>query len=150
MLSSKMTSVNSVKLPAIYNKIDWSKVSGTVCDYGCGRYTDHIREFLRKKEIGYNGFDPYWYPDGIIEGDIFICSNVLNVIQDEQEMHRVHNVLINSGKPYFITVYEGDCSGMGRVTKVDCYQRNEPLKDYAYNGENIKKKVLTNHVDMIK
>lgn len=145
-----MTSINSVKLPAVYNKIDWSKVSGTVCDYGCGRYTDHIREFLKEKGIEYNGFDPYWAPDGKIEGDIFICSNVLNVIQDEQEMYRIHNLLVNTGKPYFITVYEGDKSGMGRVTKKDCYQRNETLEDYAYEFEKIRKKVLTNNVDMIE
>ena len=62
--SSANTSINSTKLPAIYNKIDWKKVRNNwyethdemswpfVLDYGCGRYTEHINEFLMLNSIG--------------------------------------------------------------------------------------------------
>lgn len=38
--SSKNTSINSKRLPAVYNKIKWSSFSGqTVLDIGAGKYT---------------------------------------------------------------------------------------------------------------
>lgn len=60
--TSKNTSVNSWRLPAVYNKVDWDRLKqayslSTDCplvyDYGCGKYTEHIRDFLEKKGFDY-------------------------------------------------------------------------------------------------
>ena len=54
--TSKNTSVNKAKLPAIYNKLNWEvinatnkayAVDNTVIDYGCGKHTNHIINFLK-------------------------------------------------------------------------------------------------------
>ena len=42
--TSKATSINRSKLPAVYNKAIFS--APFVFDYGCGKYTDHIRQHL--------------------------------------------------------------------------------------------------------
>ena len=62
------------------------------------------------------------------------------------------------GQAIFVTVYEGNKSGIGKITKEDCYQRNEPLSDYlkyfnavfCTNDFVIKKGVITNHPEYIK
>ena len=72
VITSKNTSINSSKLPAVYNKIDWDALMfqwykehnglnplGIVLDYGCGRYTQHIQDFVNSKGFYYIGYDPY-------------------------------------------------------------------------------------------
>ena len=39
--TSATTSINSTKLPAVYGKLPFKPVA--LLDYGCGKYTDHIR-----------------------------------------------------------------------------------------------------------
>lgn len=41
-ITSKNTSINSTKLPAIYNKIDFSKFRNgfNILDYGCGKFNN--------------------------------------------------------------------------------------------------------------
>ena len=59
VITSKNTSINSSKLPAVYNKINWEELwvewvtqnnglnpIGIILDYGCGRYTQHIQDFV--------------------------------------------------------------------------------------------------------
>ena len=42
--TSKNTSINTSKLPAIYKKIDWEQFRGQrVFDYGCGKMSVIIR-----------------------------------------------------------------------------------------------------------
>ena len=46
--------------------------------------------------------------------------------------------------PFFITVYEGDKSWVGRETKKDCYQRNETIDAYILTYlDKIKHGVIT-------
>ena len=59
--TSANTSINTKKLPAIYNKIDWNKLIGkTVFDFGCGKQEtiNLIRDFLEKYDIDYIPYDP--------------------------------------------------------------------------------------------
>ena len=47
--SSKNTSVNTKQLPAVYSKINWDKLPKhmlSVLDYGCGRDTTYLQEWL--------------------------------------------------------------------------------------------------------
>ena len=167
-ISSKNTSINSKKLPAIYNRLNWdalrehwakitkSNRTPVVLDFGCGRYTDHIEHFLATKGFIYKGYDPFWqsakenYEALSSEAYIVICSNVLNVIvnketiKDIQKYIRDFSFLALLGKNlvkepsfYFLTVYEGDKSGIGRMTKPDCFQRNETLDNYIFRYEDV-------------
>ena len=98
--TSKNTSVNKAKLPAIYNKLNWELIKETdkiyfvndwVIDYGCGKYVDHIKSFLINKGFYFMGYDLYNQPmdknQEIIETlesstpiGVIICSNLLTSI----------------------------------------------------------------------
>lgn len=143
-----------------------------IVDWGCGKETSHIEKYiyerLPKDKAKYLGYDPYWKTqsendsiDSIIgcafrnRVDIgcFICSNVLNVIKQDKTvidlkyMFQFYHKYLNT--PYFITVYEGDRSCVGKETKPDCWQRNQPLHFYCnltvngvFDKETIKNKVI--------
>ena len=159
--TSKNTSVNTTKLPAVYSKVCWDKLplSAWVLDWGCGKDTTLIKERLNKYGFGYIGFDPNWLSDkdnkiaesclGIAH--VFICSNVLNVIDDDNVIKDICSKAVKH-KYFFITVYEGDKSGVGKRSKEDCYQRNEKIKSYMKFFKNVyvKNGVLTNAPEMIK
>lgn len=167
-ITSKNTSINSKRLPAIYNRLDWNTLrehwakitkfyrTPVVLDFGCGRYTDHIEHFLATKGFIYKGYDPFWKTDKdnhealTCEPYIVICSNVLNVIFDKETTNNVQQYirdfsffvplgknLVKEPSFYYITAYEGDRSCIGRVTKPDCFQRNEPLRNYIYRCEDV-------------
>lgn len=171
-ITSKNTSVNSKKFPAIYNRLDWGKLmrewacktrfesTPVVLDIGCGRYTDQIEHFLATKGFIYKGYDPYWKSEEENEKSlslkpfIVICSNVLNVIKDKEVYHNIQSLVRSfhyrdkfyreHPSLFFITVYEGDRSYVGQITKKDCYQRNLPLNEYLYNvNDVIYKRTLT-------
>ena len=46
-----------------------------------------------------------------------ICSNVFNVIKETSIIYDLHDLITSFKVPYFITVYEGDKSWIGRETK---------------------------------
>ena len=142
--TSKETSINSVKLPAVYRKAELK--SAIVLDYGCGRYIDHIREALAGKT--YLPFDPFNQPENInsASADVVrdamnrqepvdvVCSNVLNVIDDDGTIRRIvdriESIIERTGGTAYFTVYEGNRSGEGRKTGADQYQRNATLRSY--------------------
>ena len=168
-LTSKNTSVNSTKLPAIFKKIDWeflkfvykkeqNKDHFVVFDIGCGAYTEHIGHWLSQREVGYYAYDPYWYGHTqemlmrnyrsflLREGNqgIIICSNTLNVICPWPEVLRTKALLYEFKAPWFVSVYEGNKSGIGGISKDDCWQWNRRLKEYATIPHEITRKgVLT-------
>lgn len=153
--TSKNTSVNSCRLPAVYNKVDWDRLKqayslSTDCplvyDYGCGKYTEHIKEFLEGKGFSYVGYDKYWNPDAKLSyfPNVVICSNVLNVIDDPIVINEIQIIIRMYHVPFFITVWEGDKSGIGKQSKRDCWQANKSLEDYIYRHDDaIKNQVLT-------
>ena len=144
--TSAATSINSKKLPAVYGKFDFPAGS-VVLDYGCGRYTDHIRAAL--PGVDYLPVDPYNQPDAVNSNSLarlylltllnrcpvtVVCSNVLNVVDSDDTVRAIVNKLLSiaadtRGRAIF-TVYEGDRSGAGRETGPDAWQRNEKLRDY--------------------
>ena len=169
-ITSKNTSINVKKLPDVYKKIDWDALMsqwykehnglnplGIVLDYGCGRYTQHIQDFVNSKGFYYIGYDPYWNKiDFMLEieqiskingGGVvaIICSNVLNVIPSWMGVKRVDALLKSlafglAKKRIFTTVYEGDKSCVGRETKKDCWQWNRPTKSYLFSSQQIVRK----------
>ena len=156
--TSANTSINSTKLPTIYNKINWHQAiltNETIMDYGCGKF-NNAKDFVEGmgfKWLGYDKFNRSYgenikFVDYLLgrAADIMVCSNVLNVIDNEEEIARIARIICNYSNHYFVTVYEGDKSGKGRVTKNDCYQRNESIKEYLKYFPNavVYKGVITN------
>jgi hypothetical protein len=146
--TSSATSINRSKLPAVYGRATLSRTTPFVVDYGCGKFTDHIDEHLRRLSKVLYPYDPYnqpdyvnlhtldfirWAMDNRIEVDV-VCSNVLNVIDSDGEVSRIchdlERIATTTGGTAFVTVYEGNRSGVGRQTGRDQYQRNATLRDY--------------------
>lgn len=133
--TSAATSINVNKLPSLYNKVDLPK-GKTIIDYGCGKYTEHIKEKMKENEIEWYGYDPYNQPKEINEetlkhrADVVVCCNVLNVIDDDETVINIVHRLFNLGKEVIVQIYEGDKSGIGRQTGKDTYQRNENTEMY--------------------
>lgn len=143
--TSAATSINRDRLPAVYGRIRL-ETGDHVLDYGCGRYTDHIRAALPTAD--YMPYDPYNQPStvnlattrrvnylrGIHEPVTVVCSNVLNVIDGDAEIRdicrNIAAIVRTTGGKAYITVYEGDRSGNGRQTGPDQYQRNQRLSEY--------------------
>ena len=124
--TSKNTSINKENLPRIYTHINWEKFRGkTVLDYGCGRYTEHIRKLMWLYDIDWYGYDPYWRVEFLNEEalhcnpDIVICSNVFNVLDNYRDVTRIHDYIRYKLHPiyFFYTVFEGDKSKIGKETK---------------------------------
>lgn len=162
--TSKNTSVNTTKLPAVYNKVCWDKLPQNilVLDWGCGRNVDLVSKELIKYGLVHIGYDPNWRSEEantlafacVDENDVFICSNVLNVIDDDEIIKDICK-RASQHRYFFITVYEGDKSGVGKCSKEDCYQRNMKTKSYIQyfptkDNVYVKKGVLTNAPNLIK
>jgi hypothetical protein len=165
--TSKNTSVNTTRVPAVYNKVCWDKLPAgvKVIDWGCGKDTTLTSKMLEQNGLVHVGYDPNWKTE--IENvaamsligvaDAFVCSNVLNVIDDEDIIRDICNKA-SKHRYFFITVYEGDKSGIGKCSKENCYQRNQKTKSYLeyfsddaiHNGLYIKNNVLTNVINLIK
>lgn len=141
--TSKTTSINSKRLPAAFSKINLHQYYRVV-DYGCGRYTDHIRAAM-PDGVEYLPYDPYNQPETVNAATLETCadgrsalvvlSNVLNVIDDWETVAAVcRHALLLSGRfgNVAITVYEGDRSGVGRYTGADSFQRNLTLAEWEW------------------
>lgn len=138
--SSKNTSINSIKLPAIYNKYDFEKGS-TILDYGCGKYVNHIKNKMNDNGCTWYGYDKYNQTDEFNDVaerlmehkdyfDVGICSNVLNVIDNLDVIKDIIRKIKDCCKTAVFFIYEGNRSGEGNISKKDCWQRNEKTIKY--------------------
>lgn len=140
-VTSANTSINKNKLPAVYKRIKLES-GDRLLDYGCGRYIEHIQRHCNGYGAIYYPYDPYNMPTennnltlktlSDTSATIGVMSNVINVIDSDEAIKDAINNAISliDGKLY-ITVYEGDKSGVGKYTKNNCFQRNMKLKDYV-------------------
>lgn len=146
--TSAKTSINSSKLPAIFNMIELKP--GTInLDFGGGKF-DNVAEYLADKDVTNLVYDPYnrssEHNKEIIErvkanggADSATISNVLNVIAEEAARNIVLNNVYRLTKPdatVYITVYEGDSSGNSAETKSG-YQLNRKTADYIEEIEKV-------------
>lgn len=168
-ITSKNTSVNTSKVPYIFNHIDWKAMQVifprmTVIDFGCGRKIDHIAQFIMEqgKDISYIGYDPYWGPITDLKDvtklvnrylnqqilPVFMLSNVLNVIPDLDQMWEIKRYIQQFTVPYFVKIYEGNKSGVGGMSRPDCWQWNQPTKYYLEGDkyEIMKKQIITHRL----
>lgn len=144
--TSAKTSINTTKLPAIYKMINWNKYKGlNVFDFGCGKIetVKLIQDYLDKYNINLVPYDPFNLPEEFnnnnlnlaIYCQVFICSNVLNVIREDNNVQDIIDFVYAMGfgrkrSDFYFKIYEGDGSGVGRLTKKDCWQRNMKTKNY--------------------
>lgn len=139
--TSENTSINSKKLPAIFNMVTFNP--GTVnLDYGGGRF-DNVAEYLKQYDVINLVYDPFnrsaEHNQEVIRiirehggADTATCSNVLNVIKEpEVRLNVLKNIskLVKSGGTVYITVYEGKGNNAEGPTKSG-YQLNRKTADY--------------------
>lgn len=163
--TSANTSINSTKLPSVYSKIDlkaaWYEGMELFADYGCGKF-NNAKDFIQDFGFEWLGYDKFNRTEeentASLErlhyraADLMVCSNVLNVIDNDSVIAEIARYILDHSLCYFVTVYEGDKSGNGRPTKDDCYQRNERIQEYLKHFPNavIRKGVITNAPDLVK
>ena len=145
--TSADTSINTTKLPFLFSHLESligkaEKPNHYILDIGCGKETAHIYEKVKSLGWGYIGYDPYNQTEdeqniarlgmALFPISIATLSNVINVIDDDQAIIEAIRMGISHAISHtaLVTIYEGDRTGVGRVTKRDCYQRNMKRKDY--------------------
>jgi hypothetical protein len=155
MITSKHTAVNKYKVPRLFKIIDkhygWKK-NTTNLDLGGGPWNIATRYLKRKGVINLvdDVFNrPLKYSFAVLsyltahKVDTVTLSNVLNVIKERGDRKTIlYNSLghLKKGGVIYISVYEGNKSGKGKVTKPDCWQENKTLKAYL----SMVKKVFSN------
>lgn len=139
--SSAATSINSTKLPAIYNMVNF-RPGDVVVDFGGGKF-DNAVNYLKDKDVTLLVYDPYnrsaEHNKEVLRilkehggADAAVNSNVLNVIKEPEAREAVlKNIkkITKSGAPIYITVYEGRGDGAEGPTKSG-YQLNRRTADY--------------------
>ena len=145
---SAATSINSKKLPAIYNMVEFHP-GELALDYDGGKF-DNAVNYLKDKDVTLLVYDPYNRTDehnkevlSIIRDnkgvDVAVCSNVLNVIKEpEARINVLQNIkrLVKSGGDVYITVYEGTGNGNEGPTKSG-YQLNRKTVGYMEEVQSI-------------
>ena len=139
-ISSAATSINT--LNGVYKHIEGKYPIGTlIFDYGCGKYNTN-RDFASMCGYSWFGYDPYnrttkenmeninHVKERRNSPDIVMLNNVLNVIDNVNGINQILSDLYynytGDETDVYITIYEGDKSGVGKVTSKG-YQRNEKL-----------------------
>ena len=131
--SSKDTSISVVN--KVYKQYNFRPFT-TVLDYGGGKY-DKNKDYMKQYLVKVSVYDKYNRSEeenrlalSVAHYDYLVCSNVLNVIKEDEVIDEIlkHMLSINADL-YLFTVYEGDKSGSGKVTKKG-YQRNQKLNFY--------------------
>ena len=139
--SSAATSINSAKLPAIYNMVEF-RPGDVVVDFGGGKF-DNAVNYLKDKDVTLLVYDPYnrsaEHNTEVLRilkehggADAAVNSNVLNVIKEPEAREAVlKNIkkITKRGAPIYITVYEGRGDGAEGPTKSG-YQLNRKTGDY--------------------
>lgn len=138
-ITSAATSINSKKVPRLFGLVkDWKPGTHNL-DFGGGRY-DTATTYLAARGVTNHIYDPYNRSQeenraalDCYDYDTCTISNVLCVIKSHKA--RVEALTdtffrVKDGGKIYITVYEGDKSRVGRETKKDCWQNNQPLSTY--------------------
>lgn len=136
--TSKSTSINKNKVPAVFKKINWKRGDFNL-DIGGGKYdtaTEYLKSFGAENRI-YDKFNRSEEENSLAlsktDYDTATISNVLNVIKEEEiwmDLAVLAFDHLKSGGKLYITVYEGDRSSIGRKSKKDCWQNNLIINEY--------------------
>ncbi len=144
--SSKNTSVNSARLPAVFNfavSKGLIKPEFNILDIGGGKF-DNVKEHLYAKYKAKNYiYDKYNrgkdHNSDVLnffsrkKADMAVISNVLNVIMEDDIKREIIKLAIDKTKDnglILIKVYEGNKTSIGHVSKKDCWQENKLSHEY--------------------
>lgn len=140
--TSANTSINSCRVPALFKKVPFKRGQLNL-DIGGGKY-DTAVEYCAKKGVTNLIYDPYnrtkEHNAKVLKvvsrrkADSTTCSNVLNVIKEQEIRRKVIQMCKDfvklQGYCYF-SMYEGTGEGIGTVNrKKNSYQSNRKTKDY--------------------
>jgi hypothetical protein len=132
-ITSANTSLN--QLPCTHKLVAKENFT-TLLDFGCGKY-DTFKNYIQSLGKKYFGYDKYNRSfeenmEAVLfsDPDLITCNNVLNVIEDNAIVDSIVNDLAKFKCKTIICVYEGNKTGEGKVTKNDCYQRNQKAVEY--------------------
>lgn len=135
--SSANTSINSTKLPAIYKLREETLKGKKILDIGGGKY-DTAKIWASENESVVAIYDKFNRSEEenrealSFQGyDISILSNVLNVIQETEIRRDLITLALDKAPVVYVTVYEGNGTGIGAVSKKDCWQENRKTDDYV-------------------
>lgn len=151
-VTSKNTSINGSKLPKVFrlveSKYGWEPAT-TNLDIGGGRY-DNASDFLSNLGVTNLIFDPFnrdvthnnnvMKKVGHKKADTVTLSNVLCVIPEKDIQNQLIQMAYENLKPYgilYLTIYEGDGQGVGRMTGNDQWQEHRKLADYRGQVESV-------------
>lgn len=141
MITSKRTSINK-RVPAIAKFLEKNVskdiLMNGIYDLGCGKYPEYLSNWCSERSIPYIGEDKHQftgvynneYSSAMNKCPCVISSNVLNVLPDYERILYMNDLLsvgVRGGYPswVFITVYEGDKSGVEKYGRFgDSYQAN--------------------------
>jgi hypothetical protein len=136
MNNSAKTSVNQI--PALHKSIDW-KFGQTNLDVGGGKY-ETATEYLNSKGVNNLVYDPYnrtkEHNTSVLNHFIYdsaTIANVLNVISTDEERISTLETASSYVKPggiIYISVYEGNKSGVSSISSIETHQENRKLKTY--------------------
>jgi hypothetical protein len=160
--TSADTSVNRNRLPKVFSAIKSWKADSINLDLGGGKF-DNATEYLYSQYGCTNLiFDRFnrsvdWntqilnYVTQVGGADTLTCANVLNVIAESEirleVIAQAYALLKSDGIAYF-QIYEGNGSGVGSQTKIDCWQNNLKANEYIseletyFNIEKVSNKII--------
>lgn len=140
--TSANTSINKNKLPVLYGKVAFEPNTVNL-DIGGGRF-DNVTDYLSGFGVSNHIYDPYnrsaehnsrvarLTEEG--RSDTVTISNVLNVIDSIEGRNQVLENAVDAVNPngtVYISVYEGDGSGVSKTTGKDQFQLNRKTADYV-------------------
>lgn len=107
-----------------------------VLDYGGGRYDLNV-QYMQARGVKVAVYDKYnrspEHNARVLREarpDYVVCSNVLNVIAEDEVIDDILRHMASFGARTLIAVYEGSRSGVGAETSKG-YQRNARLAEYV-------------------
>lgn len=138
-ITSKNTALNQVA--STFKAFNFDNC--LVLDYGCGKGMskefcentyNNCKVFLYDPFHGFDETNKFFESCSQNTKNIITCNNVLNVLQDDILKSVITHIAMLAD--YYLTdvifkIYEGNKTGNGKITKNDCYQRNEKTEGYV-------------------
>jgi len=145
--SSKNTSINANRTPKVFSLISemqyWKKNSVNL-DIGGGKF-NNVQEYFTLNNFNVKNliYDPFnrskEHNNKVFEllahnaADTVTISNVLNVIKEDANKEELINLAYKHLAPnglLFISIYQGDRTGIGSQTGKDQWQENKKTLEY--------------------